>query len=161
MSPTATKKRRPAPEPEVDELDDDDIEELADDEATDTAPTKSDIFGVAAVCDLIQRKFGRDYKPRELRTLLRKMAREKNARIEREVIAGNKARYEWTGPTDPEVIAILKAVKGGEVEAGRKEALDKLKERGAAKKAASAKTSSKKKVTKVEDDDDLEDFDED
>ena len=81
-----------------------------------------------------------------------------------EIVAGNKSRYAWSGPDDPEVKAILRAVKGGEVEAGKKEALDKLKEQKAAKAAAKGDAPAKKgKKTPppADDDDELEEIEDD
>lgn len=141
------------------------LEEL-DDEATE-APAKGakaadDTWGVRDLIALIKEKTGKDYTPREIRTLLRKMAREDNARIDREIIAGNKARYSWDGPNDPEVKTILKAVKGGEVEEGKKAALDKLKADKAAKQAAKGDTPAakgKKAAKPPVDEDELEELD--
>lgn len=161
----ATRKKAAAP---VEELEDDDIElEEEEEEApkpkskAKAKPAEDDVWGIRnGLIPLLKEKTGKEYTPREIRTLLRKMAREDNARIEREIIAGNKARYVWSGPSDPEVKAILTAVKGGEVEQGKKEALDKLKEQKAAKQAAKGNTPTKrgkaKKATPPPDDDDDE-----
>lgn len=119
-------------------------------------------FGIQWLIRLIKKKTDKDYTPREVRTLLRKMAREDKPRINREIIPGNRARYEWSGPEDAEVKAVLKAVGGGEIEAGKKEALDRLKQQKAAKDAK-AETTTKKKKKKAalpppdEDDDDEDD----
>ena len=164
MAKAKTTKAKAAPVEEDLEL-----EELEDEtEEADEAPAADEIWGVRnGLIPLILEKTGKEYSPREVRTLLRKMAREDNARIDREVIAGNKSRYEWDGPNDPEVKAILKAVKGGEVEAGKKEALDKLKADKAAKTAkegtkSTKKGKSKKAAPPVDDDDDeLEEIDDD
>lgn len=159
------------------EDDDDDLEldELEDDEETTPAKKakgkakkakpEDDIFGVRKLIELIEEETEKVYTPREIRTLLRKMAQDGKGRVERQIVAGNKTRYEWTGPTDPEVKRILKAVTGGEVEAGKKEALDKLKASQAAKKAkAPAKAEKGKKAKAVappDDEDEDEDEDED
>jgi len=160
----ATKKSTKA-KPAEEDLE---LEELEDEtEEADEAPAADEVWGVRnGLIPLIKEKTGKDYTPREIRTLLRKMAREENARIDREVIPGNKSRYAWDGPDDPEVKAILKAVKGGEVEAGKKEALDKLKADKAAKTAAEGKTAKKGKAKKAappvdDDDDELEEIDDD
>lgn len=126
-----------APEPEVE-----DVEELADDEE-ETTPSKSKkgggdevTFGVAHLCALVKEKTGKEYTTREMRTLLRKMAREDKPRVTREITAGNRSRYDWPeGANDPEVKRVLKAVGAGEIEAGKKEALEKLKAQKAAKAA--------------------------
>lgn len=175
MKNMATKRTKaaPAPEPEDDDVE---LEEL-DDEVEDEAPAKTkkaaaadDVWGVRQLIELIKSKTGKDYTPREVRTLLRKMAREDNARVNREIVAGNKTRYSWSGPADPEVKAILKAVSGGEIEQGKTEALAKLKADKAAKQAAKEDAPAKAKSTKKkavapppddEDDDELEEVDED
>lgn len=115
---TATK---PAPVEVVEEVEADEVEE---------------IFGVSDVVDLIKKKLKKDTTTRELRTLLRKMARD--GRLDREIIAGNRTRWEFAGPEDPEVLAILKAFGEGELEADKREKLNALKERKAAAKAAAA-----------------------
>lgn len=157
------------------EVDDDDTElEELDDEVEDEAPKKGkakpadDIWGVQNLIKLIKKETGKEYSPREVRTLLRKMARDGKGRIDREIVAGNKSRYAWSGADDPEVKRILKAVRGGEVEAGKKEALDKLKADKAKKTAAKeedAPKASTKKGKKAppppDDDDDLDEVDED
>ena len=155
---------------ELDELDDDEVEDKpkrkgskADDEVT---------FGVRDLCDLVKRKLKKEYTTKEMRTLLRKMAREDKPRVNRDVVAGNKSRYSWDGPDDPEVQAVLKAVKGGEIESARKATLDELKEKKAKKDAAAGKGANKSKSKakgkakeEPEDDEDevdeIEDFDED
>lgn len=146
-------------EPEVEEL-----EELDDDvEAEETKSKKGGAqevtFGVADLVKHIKDKTGKDYSTRDVRTLIRKMAREDKPRVDREIVAGNRSRYDWPlGTKDPEVKAIIKAIGGGEVEAGRKEALDKLKQNKAEKDAAKGKKDKKGKKNKpapvVEDDDD-------
>lgn len=95
-----------------------------------------EIFGVADVVALIKTKLKKDTTTRELRTLLRKMARD--GRLDREIIAGNRTRWEFAGPEDPEVLAILKAFGEGELEQDKRDKLNALKERKAAAKAAAA-----------------------
>lgn len=168
-----TKTKKAAPVEEVDDDDDVELEDLDEDVDEDEAPAKKGgsqqevTFGIRDLAALIKEKTGKEYTPRELRTLIRKMARDGSGRIDREITAGNRTRYDWPdGASDPEVKAILKAVKGGEIEAGKKEALDKLKEQKAKKNAQKAKaegTSKKKgkkaaKVEEPEDVDDLEDL---
>ena len=153
---TKTRATKAAPVPEVED------EEIEVDEV-DEAPAKaSDVtFGVSHLVALIKEKTGRDTTTRELRTLLRKMARD--GRLNREIIAGNRARYDWSGPRDPEVVAVLKSFKAGELDADKKEKLDALKARKAEQKAAAAKTVAPKTTKKakpapveVEDDEDEE-----
>lgn len=160
--------------PKAVEPDEDDVElEEMDDEVEDEAPkgkskkAEDTIWGVQDLIKLIKAKTGKEYTPREVRTLLRKMARDGKGRIEREIVAGNKSRYAWSGPEDAEVKRILKAVGAGEIEAGKKEALDKLKEQKASKAAAKATPPAKKGKKAAapppddDEDDDLEEIDED
>jgi hypothetical protein len=104
-------------------------------EVEDEAPAAV-AFGVSDIVALIKTKLKKDTTTRELRTLLRKMARD--GRLDREIVAGNRARWEWSGPTDPEVLAVLKAFKAGELDADKKEKLDALKARKAEQRAAKA-----------------------
>lgn len=149
---------------EVEEIDEDEVEleEIDEvDEDEDEAPAKAkkaakaaepEIWGVRSLIELLKEKTGKEYQPREVRTLLRKLAREGGG-VEREIIAGNKSRYEWTGPTDPEVKAILKSVKSGAIETSKKEALDKLKADKAKKQAAAAKAKAAAEADDEDDDD--------
>jgi hypothetical protein len=145
-------------EVELDELDED-VEEEEGGRSRDSEVT----FGVSDLCKHLSQKVGKTIKPRDLRTLIRKMAREKNPRIDREITAGNRTRYDWPdGLKDPEVKAIIKAVTDGELEAGKREALQKLKDRKAAQKAAEGNGKTKKtkktKLQVVEDDEEDEDL---
>ena len=97
-------------------------------------PEPEAIFGVQDVADLIKVKTGKTVKTRDLRTLLRKMARD--GRLNREIIAGNRARWEFEGPSDPAVEAILEAYEAGELDADKQEKLAALKERKAEQRAA-------------------------
>ena len=130
--------------------DDEEVAELEEvDATTDEAPAAEEGFGVRQLIALIKEKYGKEYSPREVRTLLRKLARE-DGTIDREIIAGNKTRYNWpNGADDPEVKAVLKAVKGGQIEASKKAALDKLKADKAAKNAAKAETAPPAKKAKA------------
>lgn len=191
MPPTArkatTKKAAPKPPPvEVEETEDeeledeetDELEELEEDDATDTAPagkTKSKAqqvtFGVSDLAKYLVEKTGQKVDARGLRTLIRKMARDGSNRVDREIVAGNRARYDWSGVNDPEVKRIIAAFKGGELEADKQEKLAKLKAdkavRDAAKKKLAEKSNKTAGKTKkaaapvVEDDDDEELEDED
>lgn len=91
-------------------------------------------FGVSDIAELIKVKFDKDVKTRDLRTLLRKMARD--GRLDREIVAGNRDRWVWSGPTDPEVDTILDAFEAGELDDDKKEKLDALKTRKAEQRAA-------------------------
>lgn len=142
--PTATKSRKaakpaPAPEPEV--VEEDELEELDTDDSSDTPVAAKGgkqpevVFGVS---DLAAHLSTRDKKvtPRELRVLIRKMARDNSGRVTREIIPGNRARYNWSGLNDPEVQKIIAAYTAGELDADKKEKLDALKKRKAEQDAA-------------------------
>lgn len=101
-----------------------------------TTPEVETIFGVQDVAELIKVKTGKTVKSRDLRTLLRKMARD--GRLDREIVAGNRARWEFDGPEDPRVEAILEAYENGELEADKQEKLAALKERKNEQRAAKA-----------------------
>jgi len=128
------------------EEDDEDVEVEDTEEADSETET---IWGVQDLIKLVKSKTGKDYKPREVRTQLRAMAR--RGEIDREIIPGNKQRYSWSGPDDAEVKAFIKTVKGGEIEKNKKAALDKLKSDKAKKSAGKATkaTASGKKSTKA------------
>lgn len=174
------KKAAPKPPPveEVEELeeDDDDLEELEEDEVEEVAPKKAAkkgtpaasavTFGVSDLAAYLVQKTGTKVDARGLRTLIRKMARDGSKRIDRVIVAGNRTRYDWSGPNDPEVKRIIAAFEGGELEADKQEKLQALKDRKASqgpKKATSKKAKRKPApVEEVDDDDeDLEDNDED
>lgn len=173
----AAAKKKPAPAPEPEELDE--LEELEEDEVEEAPKKKGGAaaevtFGVSDLVAHIKEKTGKDVSTRELRTLIRKMARDGSGRVDREIVPGNRTRYDWSGPKDPEVVAIVKAFTGGELEADKKAKLDELKARKAektakkkaekekAEKAAAKKTATKSKAKAKaapepdEDDDDLE-----
>jgi hypothetical protein len=175
---TKTKSRKPAPEPVED---DDDVEledldtEVEEDEPAKKSTVQEVTFGVTHLIDYLAKKHKVETTPRELRSLIRKMAREDNPRVDREIVAGNRARYDWPdGIKDSEVKRIIKAVVGGEMEADKKAKLQKLKDDKAKKAAATKKTEDKASAKKGKkgksapepeeiDDDEVEevDFDED
>lgn len=133
----AKAKEAPTEEVELDELDAD----VAEDEAPSKGKSKSKepevTFGVRDLADHLTKVTGKTITPKDLRTQIRRMAREDTPRVQREVVAGNRSRYDWPdGLKDPEVKAIIAAVTGGELEEGKKAALQKLKDDKAAKKAA-------------------------
>lgn len=161
---------KPAPAEEDEDEDVVELEELdADVEEEETEPQEDPIWGVNELIKLLKKKTGKEYKPREVRTQLRKMARDGTNRVKRNITPDNRTRYAWTGPEDKEVLRIIAAVTGGEIEKGKKEALDKLKADKAAQRAAAgdtpvAKKAKKKAATKViepEDEDDLDDLEDD
>jgi hypothetical protein len=179
MAPTksrAKKSTKPAaPVVEDDIEDDDELEELEEDEVEEAAPKKSTrpevTFGVSDLSKYLVSQ-GHKVDARGLRTLIRKMARDGSNRVDREIVAGNRTRYDWPkGTKDPEVKAIIKAFLGGELEEDKKEKLQALKDRKATADKAAGKVKGKKtkagKKAKpapvVEDDDEdleLEDDDE-
>ena len=109
------------------------------------------IFGVRDVAEIIKVRTGKEVKTRDLRTLLRKMARD--GRLDREIIAGNRERWTWSGPEDPEVEKVVEAFEAGELEADKAEKLQALKDRKAAERAA-------KKAAEAEEEDEDEDDEE-
>jgi hypothetical protein len=97
------------------------------------APAEESVFGVSDIVEIIKVRTGKETKTRDLRTLLRKMARD--GRLDREIVAGNRERWTWTGPDDPEVETIIEAFENGELDADKKEKLDALKARKAKQRA--------------------------
>jgi hypothetical protein len=163
---TATKsaqaKPKPAPEPVEEELEEleaesEDFEEIEEAEP-ETAPAKGAktarrddqvTYGVAHLAKYLSEQTGKEVTTRELRTLIRKMARDDSGRVNREIVAGNRSRYDWPlGLKDPEVKAIVKAYLGGEAEEAKKQALAALQERNAKKRAEAAKTAPAKPTAK-------------
>lgn len=163
---TATTKKAAA-KPVVDEVDEDidELEELEDDSVEDTKPAKKGAaaavtFGVADLAAHLSEKHNKKITTRELRMLIRKLARD--GRVDREIIPGNRSRYDWSGLTDPEVKRIIKAYEAGELDADKAEKLAELKKRGEAKRAEKKKAAAAAaeeededdEVDEVEDDDD-------
>lgn len=125
---TATKTKPAESDEALEDLD-------ADEETTGNGSKSQDVtFGVADLCKHVEETTGKAYKPKDMRTLIRKLARD--GKVDREIVAGNKSRYDWSGPDDPEVKRIVKAVAAGGIEASRKEALDALKAKKQAERAA-------------------------
>lgn len=161
-----TTKKAAAPEPEIleDELE---LEEVEGDEVEESGTSKKVddvVFGASDLARHLSEKSGKKVTPRELRTLIRKMARDGSGRVDREITPGNRTRYSWSGIDDPEVKAIVKAFNSGELEEDKQKKLAELKANKAAKKAAKDKAGGKKGKGKgkgkaaadVEDDDELE-----
>jgi len=161
---TATKgktKKTASPAPVVDE--DLELDEVDGEDVEETGSKKGGadevVFGASDLANHLPEKSGKKVSTRELRTLIRKMARDGSGRVNREITPGNRTRYNWSGLEDPEVQAIIKAFDGGELEADKKAKLEELKARKAEKKAKGEKTGKKgkgKKSKAVADDDDLE-----
>lgn len=155
----AAKAKAPeAPADEELELDEVDADE------TESTPSKAKndevTFGASDLAKHLSEQSGKKVTPRELRTLIRKMARDGSGRVNREIKAGNRTRYNWSGVDDPEVKAIIKAFNDGELEADKQAKLAELKQKKADKKAAGeatgkkAKKGKKGKAAPVESDDD-------
>lgn len=155
-----TKKAAAKPAVELDE----DIEELdeLEDDSVEEKPAKKGAaqqvtFGVADLAAHLAEETGKKVTTRELRMLIRKMARD--GRVDREIIPGNRSRYDWSGLNDPEVKRIIKAFKAGELEADKQEKLAELKKRGEAKRAEKAKAKAAAAAAEEDEDDDVEDDD--
>lgn len=160
----AKKKTAPAAEEEIE------LEDL-DTDVEEEAPAKRKgggeevEFGASDLAAHLSEVTGKKITPRDLRALIRKMAREDNPRVQREIKQGNRSRYNWPGGLEnPEVQAIVAAVTGGELEADKQAKLAELKEKKAKKKAAEgdkpkAKKGKAKKAAEVEDDDEVEEID--
>lgn len=139
------------------------LEEL--DEDVEAEPTKKGKaeeveFGAADLAAYLTEKTGKKITPRDLRALIRKMAREDEPRVDRDIIPGNRTRYNWPGGLkNPEVKAIVKAVTGGELEADKQAKLAELKERKAKKTAAEGKKAKKSKKTAPVEEDEVEEID--
>ena len=163
-------KAKPAPEPEIEEVEDEEFEEV-EETVEQAAPAKAKgtgrpqvDFGIRQVCDILTEKTGKEVTPRELRVLARKLAKDSSGRIDREIVPGNRTQYSWSGPKDPEVVALIKAFMAGEGEEEKKAKLAALKESAAAKRATTpAKKTTKKAAAKKAEpvvEEDLEDDEE-
>ena len=132
---------------ELEEVEDEDEEEVEVEEAPQkkgrkpaakkaAAPKKKPVnaveFGTSELLALIEKEHGKAYDGRQLRVLLRKM----KAAGELPGEAADGKRYAFTGPTDPQVQAIIQRVKSGEIDEATKAALEKLKTDAEAKRAA-------------------------
>lgn len=161
---TAAKKAAPAkPAPPVEpeeELEDEEFEEIEEAEEVEAPSAKKSrggaaagvTFGVSNLAEHLSKKTGKEVTTRELRALIRRMARDDSGRVQREIVAGNRSRYDWPlGLKDPEVVAIIAAYMGGEGDVEKKEKLAALKEKNDAARAAKAQTTkpvAKKAVAK-------------
>lgn len=119
--------------------------------------TEEKPFGVSDIAEIIKVRTGKAVKPRDLRILLRKMARD--GRLDREIVAGNREPWVWAGPDDPEVDKILEAYEGGELDADKKEKLEALKARKAEQRAAK-KAAEAEEDEESDEDEELEEDDE-
>lgn len=106
-------------------------------------------FGSAWLVEHVNEEAGTSYTASTLRILLRKLTRD--GVLNRE--SDGRQRYNFPkGANDPQVKAIVKAVKGGAAEKAKQERLDGLKEQRAAKKSAPARKSRAKKVVEEPED---------
>lgn len=104
-------------------------------------------FGTKELAAHVNEAAGTSYDAYNLRILLRKLT--KDGVLER-VESEGRSRYSFTGPTDPQVKAIVEAVKSGAADKAKQERLDKLKADRAEKKAAAPKKSKAKVVADAE-----------
>lgn len=112
-------------------------------------------FGTKQLIALIKEQTGREYSGRDLRNLIRRLYR--NGTLSgREISRENPQRYSWSGPDDPQVKKIVKAVKSGAIESARTEALDELKKRGQQRRAEKKAAREKAKAESLGDDDEDE-----
>jgi hypothetical protein len=173
---TSTRAKAQAPvepedgEDEFEEMEsDEDLEELEEPEEA-PAPAKrtrktaapkatadkkpaSDAKGSAWLAAHVTEVTGETHDSRSVRMLLRKLAAD--GKLEREV-GVSRDRYEFTGPNDPTVKAVVQLVKSGEAKAMKTAALDKLKTKAAETRAAKAKA----KAEAEAEDDEMEDAEE-
>lgn len=151
MATKTKKKSKKAPEPEVveEDLELEEDEEVDEEEAPAGKSRNDEVtFGASDLAAHLSETSGKKVSTRELRTLIRKMARDGSGRVNREITPGNRTRYNWSGLDDPEVKEIIKAFNGGELEADKKAKLEELKKRKAEKKAAGEPVGKKKKKGK-------------
>jgi len=114
-------------------------------------------YGSAWLVEHVNTQAGTSYTASALRILLRKLT--KDGVLERD--SEGRQRYNFPkGAKDPQVVAIVKAVKSGAGEKAKQERLDALKAQRAASKAAPAKRATRSRAKAApepeEDDDDLE-----
>lgn len=143
---------KPAPV-EDDEDSDDELDEVDDDEdetpAKKTGPKRAPIqYGSAWAADYVNEQAGTQHSAYTLRTLIRQMV--KAGAFDR-AVGEDRSRYEFTGPKDAKLVAIVKFAKqkASEPKASRTDALEKAR-------AARAKNLAAKKAAEAEDSDDEE-----
>lgn len=111
-------------------------------------------YGSAWLVEHVNDEAGTSYTASTLRILLRKLTKEGVLDRDSE---GGRQRYNFPkGANDPQVRAIVKAVKAGGAEKAKTERLEDLKAKRSTKKAAPAKKGKKAPVAEVEEDDELE-----
>jgi len=117
-------------------------------------------YGSAWLVEHVNTQAGTSYTASALRILLRKLT--KDGVLERD--SEGRQRYNFPkGAKDPQVVAIVKAVKSGAGEKAKQERLDALKEQRAASKgkakATPAKKARSKKAVEEPEEDDEDDLD--
>ena len=126
------------------------------------APAKAEAieYGSAWLVDHVNEQAGTSYTASTLRILLRKLTKEGVLDRDSE---GGRQRYNFPkGANDPQVRAIVKAVKAGGAEKAKAERLEDLKSKRSSKaKAAPAKKSRAKAAPEPEEDDDELEVDDD
>ena len=151
------KKKSTAPVEEVEVLDVEVDEEETVEEAPKAKKAKAPEvkFGTGELVALINKETGSSYDSYNLRVILRKMV--KDGILERTEAEG-RSRYSFSGPNDPQVKAILKAIKEGYGEKAKQERLDNLKAKRTEKPKAkkSTKKAAAKEAPVVVEDEDLE-----
>lgn len=157
---TATKSRRTSKKaaPVEEDLEEDDIEETEDEDEAEEEPAprsrkkapakkapakkapaeKADVKGTAWLKDHINEVLGTEHEGTKIRIVLRKLIKDD------EIESPKDGRYVFSGPKDPNVKAVIAAL--------RAEAKSGPAKRGRKPKAAKA-------VTEVEEDDEVEDLD--
>lgn len=153
---TATKRRTSTKKAKVEEpeIEDDVVEDEASEEPAPKAKAKKaakETKGTAWLVEHVNEKLGLELSGFTMRTVLRKMA--KDGELDRE----SRSRYEFTGPGDPVVKAVIKHVKeNGTGTRGSSE------DKPAPAKRASTSKRKTKKAEPVEEEviaDDLDDLD--
>lgn len=125
------------------------------------APKRAPIeFGTNWLAELVTQETGKSVDSFALRAVLRRMAGQGTLKRE---IGVERARYEFSGPNDPTVKAVLAAYKSGEADEAKKEKLAALKasKKPAAKKPAAkpARGRAKPAPEPVDEDDEYDDDD--
>lgn len=116
-------------------------------------------YGSAWLVDHVNTEAGTSYTASTLRILLRKLTKEGVLDRDSE---GGRQRYNFPkGGNDPQVKAIVKAVKSGRVEKAKEERLEDLKSKRSTKAKAAPVKKSRAKAAPVEDDDDELEVDDD
>lgn len=123
------------------------------------APVEKIEFGSAWLAEHVNAEAGTSYDAYNLRILLRKLRKEGTLVHDGE----GRARYSFTGAEDPQVVAIVEAVKSGAAEKAKAERLDELKEKRKTTKKTSKKAAAQAEAAEpeAEEEDDFEDIEDD